>query len=109
MSQGRLLAIGGEGTLDNHHLLYMDPLNRSQPVIHNERLFDRVVNRTMHEQEALRLDALADELAFNQTLGWALAVVANQTNATTVEAWLEELELIDEALVRSPVMRASQV
>ena len=29
LAQGRLLAIGGQGTLDNHHMLYMDPLNRA--------------------------------------------------------------------------------
>eukprot|EP01047_Picozoa_sp_COSAG01_P009076 COSAG01_NODE_368_length_18064_cov_5.721959_1_plen_4267_part_10 len=97
LQQARILGIGGQGSLDNHHVLYMDPLNRSHPVIHDERLFDRIVNKTMHEQGALRLAALAEELAFNQTLGWALAVMSNLTNATSVDLWLDELELIETA------------
>ena len=39
--------------------------------------------------------ALAEELAFNQTLGWALSVISNSTNATTVEDWLVEIVAVE--------------
>ena len=94
LNQGRLIGVGGEGTLQNHHMLYVDPLNSTDPVIHHSRLFDQIVNKSLHTQESLRLDALAEELAFNQTLGWAMAVISNNTNATTVEEWMEELDVI---------------
>ena len=85
LQRARLVGVGGQGSLANHHMLYIDPLNRSRPVVYQARLFDKQVNKTLHEQVELRLAALAEELAFNQTLGWALAIIANATNATSVE------------------------
>eukprot|EP01052_Picozoa_sp_SAG31_P011678 SAG31_NODE_666_length_12962_cov_37.025033_7_plen_3251_part_01 len=95
LRQARLVGVGGQGTLANHHMIFVDPLERLDPVVHASRLFDRQVNKTMHEQTALQLAAMAEELAFNQTLGWALSVVANATNATTVEQWLDEITASD--------------
>ena len=73
LKRARLLGVGGEGTLGGHRMVFLDPSQPDAPLVHHAHLFDRAVNATLHKQEALRMAALAEELAFNQTFGWAMA------------------------------------